>query len=111
MLTWSGASAAAEIHMSQEILSVAIFRPLPGKEAEALATMRRLRASLSAGGYSRDRLYRDSNGEYVVVRHWKSEEARRDALEDPAVLRALAKLSQEIEIVKIHERLDEVDLG
>lgn len=97
--------------MPEEILSVAIFNSLPGKEAEALATMRSLRAALSAGGYSRDRLYRDGNGQYVVVRYWKSEEARRHALEDPAVLRALAKLSQEIEIVKIHERLDEVDLG
>lgn len=97
--------------MSQEILSVAIFNALPGMEADALATMRELRAALSSGGYSRDRLYRDSNGQYVVVRYWKSEEARRDALESPEVVRALAKLSHQIEIVKIHERLDEVDLG
>lgn len=97
--------------MSQEILSVAIFNPLPGKEADALATMRELRVALSAGGYSRDRLYRDGNGQYVVVRHWKSDEARRAALEDSEVLRSLAKLAQEIEIVKIHERLDEVELG
>ncbi len=98
-------------NMSQEILSVAIFDPLPGKEAAALATMRDLRAALSAGGYSRDRLYRDGNQQYVVVRYWKSDEARRAALEDPEVLRCLAKLSQEIEIVKIHEQLDEVELG
>ena len=97
--------------MSQEILSVAIFNPLPGKEADALATLRGLRTALSQGGYSRDRVYRDSNGQYVVVRYWKSDEARRAALEDPDVLRALARLSHEIEIVKIHERLDEVDLG
>jgi heme-degrading monooxygenase HmoA len=97
--------------MSQEILSLAIFNPLPGKEADALATMRGLRAALSAGGYSHDRLYRDGNGQYVVVRYWKSEEARRAALEDSEVLRSLAKLSHEIEIVKIHERLDEVELG
>lgn len=97
--------------MSREILSVAIFNPLPGKEADSLATMRVLRAALSSGGYSRDRLYRDDSGQYVVVRYWKSEEARRAALEDPEVLRSLAKLAQEIEIVKIHERLDEVELG
>jgi hypothetical protein len=97
--------------MSKEILSVAIFDPLPGKEEAALETMRSLRAALSNGGYSRDRIYRDSNKQYVVVRYWKSEEARRAALEDSEVLRALAKLAQEIEIVKIHERLDEVDLG
>lgn len=73
--------------------------------------MRSLRTALSNGGYSRDRIYRDGNKQYVVVRYWKSEEARRAALEDPEVLRALAKLAQEIEIVKIHERLDEVELG
>jgi heme-degrading monooxygenase HmoA len=97
--------------MSQEILSVAIFNPLPGREASALATMRDLRAALSSGGYSRDRLYRDGNMQYVVVRYWKSEEARRAALEDTEVLRCLSRLSQEIEIVRIHERLDEVELG
>jgi heme-degrading monooxygenase HmoA len=97
--------------MSQEILSVAIFDPLPGKETAALATMRDLRAALSNGGYSRDRLYRDGDKQYVVVRYWKSEEARRAALEDPEVLRCLSRLSQEIEIVRIHERLDEVALG
>jgi len=97
--------------MSNEILSVAIFDPLPGKEEDALDTMRSLRAALSAKGYSRDRIYRDTSNQYVVVRYWKSDEARREALEDPEVLRALAKLAQEIQIVKIHERLDEVDLG
>jgi len=97
--------------MSQEILSVAIFDPLPGKEAAALETMRDLRAALSSGGYSRDRLYRDGNQQYVVVRYWKSEEARRAALEDPEVLRCLSRLALEIEIIRIHERLDEVSLG
>ena len=45
--------------MSQEILSVAIYEALPGKEEASLATMRDLFAALAAGGYSRDRLYRD----------------------------------------------------
>jgi heme-degrading monooxygenase HmoA len=97
--------------MSEEILSVAIFDALPGKEEAALSTLRDLREALSKGGYSRDRIYRDGNRQYVVVRYWRSEEARRAALEDSEVLRSLAKLAQEIEIVKIHERLDEVDLG
>jgi hypothetical protein len=38
------------ILMSQEILSVAIFEPLPGYEDASLATMRALIAALSAGG-------------------------------------------------------------
>jgi heme-degrading monooxygenase HmoA len=95
--------------MSQEILSIAIFQPLPGYEQESLATMRALIAALSAGGYSRDVLYRDakSDDEYVLLRYWKSENARRDALEDPEVLRCWAKLAQEIRTVKIYETLED----
>ena len=95
--------------MSEEILSIAVFEPLEGKEAEALATIRDLIAALTAGGYGRDFLYRDSKArrEYVLLRYWKSEEARRAALEDPEVLRCWAKLSLEIRTVKIYETLEE----
>jgi heme-degrading monooxygenase HmoA len=95
--------------MSQEILSVAIFQALPGQEEASLATMRALIAALSVGGYSRDFLYRDAKSpdEYVLLRYWKSEEARRAALEDPEVLRCWAKLAQEIRTVKIYEILEE----
>jgi quinol monooxygenase YgiN len=92
-----------------EIFSVAIFQPLAGQEEAALATMRALIAALSAGGYSRDLLYRDakSHHEYILLRYWKSEAARRAALEDPEVLRCWAKLSHEIRTVKIYETLEE----
>jgi heme-degrading monooxygenase HmoA len=95
--------------VSQEILSVAIFQPLPENEEAALATMRALIAALSAGGYSRDFLYRDakSRDEYILLRYWKSEAARRAALEDPEVLRCWAKLSLEIRTVKIYETLED----
>jgi heme-degrading monooxygenase HmoA len=94
--------------MSEEILSIAIFQPLAGREEESLLTMRALIAALSAGGYSRDSLSRDtkSSEEYVLLRYWKSEAARRAALEDPEVLRCWAKLSQEIRTVKIYETLE-----
>jgi len=92
-----------------EILSIAIFQPLPGHEEASLATMKALIAALSAGGYSRDLLYRDakSHDELVLLRYWKSEEARRAALEDPEVLRCWARLSLEIRTVKIYETLEE----
>jgi quinol monooxygenase YgiN len=95
--------------MSQEILSVAIFQPLPEHKEASLATMRALIAALSAGGYSRDFLYRDakSRDEYILLRYWKSEAARRAALEDPEVLRCWAKLSLEIRTVKIYETLED----
>jgi quinol monooxygenase YgiN len=92
-----------------EILSIAIFQPLPGHEDASLATMQALIAALSAGGYSRDLLYRDakSHDELVLLRYWKSEEARRAALEDPEVLRCWAKLSLEIRTVRIYETLED----
>jgi hypothetical protein len=96
--------------MSQELLSVAIYEPLPGKEEASLATMRDLFAALSAGGHSRDMLYRDSNSQYVLLRYWKSEEARRTAQEDPEVLRCWARLAHEIRIVKVYETLEDVGL-
>lgn len=92
---------------AEEILSVAIFELLPGMEKEALATLHDLFAALSAGGYSRDVLYR-GNSHYLLFRYWRSEEARCAALEDAAVLRCWAKLAHEIRIVKVYERLEEV---
>jgi len=94
--------------MSQEILSIAIFQPLPEQEEALLATMRGLIAALAAGGYSRDLLYRDAKAhdEYILLRYWKSEEARRAALEDPEVLRCWAKLAQEIHTIRIYETLE-----
>ena len=96
--------------MSQEILAVAIWQPLPDEEAASLATLRELIAILSAKGYSRDLLYRDQEAHYVLLRYWKSEEARHSAQEDPEVQRCWAKLGNEIQILKVYERLDHVPL-
>ena len=94
--------------MSQEILSVAIYEPLPGKEEASMATMRDLFAALSAGSYSRDTLFRDGKSQYVLLRYWKSEESRRAAQEDPEVQRCWARLGNEIRIVKVYETLEEL---
>ena len=98
--------------MPGEIPSIAIFELLPGSEAEALETSRSLIAALAKGGYCRDLLYRDplSRNQYVLVRYWKSEDARRAALEDPEVLRCWAKLANEIRTLKVYERLEETEL-
>jgi hypothetical protein len=94
--------------MPQEILSVAVWEPVPGKEADSLATIRELIAILAAKNYSRDLLYRDGGSHYVLLRYWKSEEARRTAQEDPDILRCWARLGNEIQIVKVYETLSEV---
>lgn len=94
--------------MPQEILSVAVFELLPDMEAEVLKTFRELGSIVSSKGYGRDLLYRDRESHYVFLRYWTSEEARRTAQEDPAMLRCWAKLGNEIQIVKVYETLSEV---
>lgn len=96
--------------MSKEILSVAVFVAQEGHEQQALATVRELSGVLRESGYSRDILYQGPEGEYVLVRHWKSDESRRAALEDPEAQRRWAKLAHEILILKVYESLEEVTL-
>jgi|SRR5215469_11474962 len=94
--------------MAQEILSVAIWEPVPGHETAALETFRELTSIVASKGYGRDFLYRDGEQHYVFLRYWKSEQSRRDAQEDPDMLRCWAKLGNEIQIVKVYETLSEV---
>ncbi len=96
--------------MPQEILSVAVWEPVPEQEAASLATLRELTAIVTAKGYGRDMLYRDRESHYVFLRYWKSEEARRAAQEDPDMLRCWARLGNEIKILKVYETLSEVPM-
>jgi hypothetical protein len=96
--------------MAQEYLSVAIWKSLPGMEAASLATIRELNAIVSSKGYGRDFLYHSGDSHYMLLRYWNSEQARRTALEDPDLLRCWARLGNEIEIVKVYERLEEIGL-
>ena len=89
---------------------MAVWQPIPGMEAASLATLRELTAIVTAKGYGRDLLYRDRESHYVFLRHWKSEEARQAALEDPAMQRCWARLGNEIQIVKVYETLTEVPI-
>ena len=103
-------AGGTDARMSQEILSVAVYEPLPGHEQDSLETMGLLLKILSSAGFSRDFLYRD-DVQYVLLRYWKSEEARRAAHEDPEVQRCWAKLGNEIRIVKVFEVLEKVELS
>jgi hypothetical protein len=94
--------------MSQEFLSFALWEPLPGMEAASLATIRELNAIVSSKGYGRDLLYRAGDSHYVLLRYWNSEQTRRTAQEDPELLRCWARLGNEIQILKVYEKLEEV---
>ena len=94
--------------MAQEILSLAIWKPVPGHESTALETCREITSIVTRKSYGRDHLYRDGEHRYVFLRYWKSEDSRRAAQEDPEMLRCWAKLGNEIQIVKVYETLSEV---
>ena len=96
--------------MAEEILSVAVWEPVPNMEAASLATVRELTSIVVAKGYGRDMLYRDRESHYVFLRYWKSEEARQAALEDPDMQRCWARLGNEIQIVRVYETLTEIPL-
>jgi hypothetical protein len=94
--------------MSQEYLSIAIWEPVPGMEAASLETIRELNAIVSRKQYGRDLLYSSRESEYVLLRYWNSEQARSAAQEDPDVLRCWARLGNEIKILKVYEKLEEI---
>jgi hypothetical protein len=94
--------------MSQEYLSIAIWEPLPDMEAASLETMRELNTIVSRKQYGRDLLYRSTDSHYVLLRYWNSEQARSTAQEDPELLRCWARLGNEIKILKVYEKLEEI---
>ncbi len=95
--------------MPHEILSLAVWEPLPDMETSALETFAELRSIVAAKEFGRDLLYRDREAHYVFLRYWKSEDARRAAMEDPAMLRCWARLGNQIQIAKVYETLCEVE--
>ena len=96
--------------MPEEILSVALWEPLPETEAAALDTFRELTAIVASKGYGRDLLYRDRDHHYVFMRYWNSEGARRIAQEDPDMLRCWSRLGNQIQIIKVYETLQVVPI-
>ncbi|HTU41115.1 MAG TPA: hypothetical protein VMF10_05370 [Candidatus Aquilonibacter sp.] len=93
--------------MSEEFLSIAIWDPVPGMETASLATIRELSNIIARKKYGRDLLYR-SGRSYVLLRYWRSTEAQTAALEDPEMLHCWARLGNEIQIVRVFEKLEEV---
>lgn len=96
--------------MSQEFLSIAIWRPVPGMGAASLTTIRELGALISSKKYGRDLLYRTSDSQYLLLRYWNSEEARQAAMEDPELLRRWARLGNEIQTLRVYEKLTTVNI-
>ena len=95
--------------MSDEIPAIAIFEPLPGKEEDALETLRALLQLLTSKDYSRDLLFHDpKKNRYFAIRYWTSDEARSRAHEDPEVHACWAKLGHEINMIEVYENVEHV---
>jgi antibiotic biosynthesis monooxygenase len=94
-----------------EILSIAVFEPLEGKDEEVLETLRGLIRLLAEKNYSRDSLFRDrASRRYLDLRYWTSEKARQDAHEDPQVHNYWARLGHLVRIEQVFETFDPVEL-
>ena len=96
---------------SGEILAIAIFECAEDKDAETLEVLRGLYGLMQRKGYGRDSLYRDAKNphRYVNFRYWSSEEARKQAHEDPDVHKFWAKLGHLITMQMVFEKLEAIE--
>lgn len=92
----------------QQIISLTILEPFPGKEDEFIAHQREFYSLLATKGYSQDLFYRDARGtgQFVHIRVWKSEEARTEAQHDPDVHRYWMRLPELCRISTVFEELE-----
>lgn len=93
-----------------QVQSVAVFDVLEGKEQECLEVLRALYGRLQQKNYSRDLLFRDSKQpqRMINVRFWRSEQARKDAAEDPDIHRYWLRLPELLHMLEVYERLEGV---
>jgi quinol monooxygenase YgiN len=89
--------------MPQDILAIAVIRPEPGKQEETLAVLHDLYVVMARKGYSRNRLFRDVKDpvRLVNVRYWSSEDAPRNAQEDPDVQRVWERLGRVAQVDRV----------
>jgi quinol monooxygenase YgiN len=93
--------------MDNEFLAIAVVRPFEDREADVLALLRDFYAMLVRKGYCRDELFKSRKDPTLLInlRYWKSNEALREAAEDPDVHRYWHALSEMAEIEKVYEQL------
>ncbi len=93
-----------------QVLSVAVFDLIEGREQECLRLLREFYGLLRRKHYSRDLLLRDAKNPQrcINVRFWISEQARTEAAEDPEVHRYWAQLPNLLDMQAVYERLEGV---
>jgi hypothetical protein len=90
-----------------EVLSMAVMEPFEGKEQEFEQLLTDFYGMLRKKNYSRDELLHSTKtSHYVNIRHWRSEEARSQAHEDPDVHRYWAKIGLLCQMRAVYETLE-----
>ncbi len=95
---------------TSEIMALAVVDAFDGKDEECLHLLHEFYAVLRRKQYSRDLLYRDLKDprRFVNIRYWRSEEARKEAHEDPDVHGFWKRLSEIAKVTHVFERLEDV---
>jgi len=95
---------------TSEIMALAVVDAFDGKDEECLHLLHEFYAVLRRKRYSRDLLYRDvkDRRRFVNIRYWRSEEARKEAHEDPDVHSFWKRLSEIAKVTQVFERLENV---
>jgi quinol monooxygenase YgiN len=95
---------------ASEIMALAVVEAFDSKDEECLQLLREFYAVLRRKHYSRDLLYRDLKDprRFVNIRHWRSEEARKEAHEDPDVHGFWKRLSEIAKVTHVFERLEDL---
>jgi len=98
------------VSKTSEIMALAVVEAFDGKEEECLQLLREFYALLRRKQYSRNLLYRDlkDSRRYINIRYWRSEEARKEAHEDPDVHAFWKRLSEIAKVAPVFERLEDV---
>ena len=93
------------------ILAIVVFRPLSGMEQECLSALRSLFQVIRRKKYGRGLLLRDvQDGCWIGVRLWASEDARREAQEDPEVFRQWERLGQLCTVERVRSNLERIEV-
>lgn len=99
--------------MSDEIFAIAVIKPHEGHTEDVVRILHDLYEVMTQKKYSRNILYRDEKDatRLVNLRYWSSEQARRDAQEDPDVHRQWVRLAEAATVDLVFECLVEVPVG
>lgn len=94
--------------MRDQIRSMAVLKPHPGRDLELVAFLREFYTMMYTKQYSRDMLFQDAKqpGLFIHIRIWLSGEARATAVQDPEVHRYWMKLPELGSIVRTYEDLE-----